>query len=106
VLVITSKGYGKRTPIEKYRKTNRGGKGIKALAKTERNGDIIEQLLVKPDDELMLISGHGIVIRTKVFQIRETGRSAQGVRVMKLDEGDEVIAAANIGRRVEEAENL
>ncbi len=106
VLVITERGYGKRTSIELYRKTNRGGKGIKAFARTEKNGAIIEQFLVKPDDDIMLISAHGIVIRMKVFQIRETGRSAQGVRVMKLDEGDTVIAAANVGRRTEEAERV
>lgn len=106
VLVITSKGYGKRTPIELYRKTNRGGKGIKAFNRTAKNGEIVDQFLVKPDDEIMLISSHGIIIRIKVFQIRETGRSAQGVRVMKLDEGDSVIAAANVGQRTEEAERL
>ncbi|MDQ6824754.1 MAG: DNA gyrase subunit A [Candidatus Eremiobacteraeota bacterium] len=106
VLVITEKGYGKRTAIDLYRKTNRGGKGIKAFARTAKNGDIVDQFLVKPDDDIMLISGHGIVIRMKVFQIRETGRSAQGVRVMKLDEGDAVIAAANVGRRAEEAERV
>ncbi|MBV8596570.1 MAG: DNA gyrase subunit A, partial [Candidatus Eremiobacteraeota bacterium] len=106
VLVITSKGYGKRTPIDLYRKTNRGGKGIKAFNKTPKNGDIVDQFLVKPDDDIMLISAHGIVIRIKVFQIRETGRSAQGVRVMKLDEGDALIAAANVGQRTEEAERL
>jgi DNA gyrase subunit A len=106
VLVITSKGYGKRTSIDLYRKTNRGGKGIKAFNRTAKNGDIVDQFLVKPDDEIMLISAHGIVIRIKVFQIRETGRSAQGVRVMKLDEGDSLIAAANVGQRNEEAERL
>ncbi|HME82078.1 MAG TPA: DNA gyrase subunit A [Candidatus Eremiobacteraceae bacterium] len=106
VLVITTKGYGKRTKIDLYRKTNRGGKGIKAFAKTAKNGDIVEQLLVKPDDEIMLISSKGVVIRTKVFQIRETGRAAQGVRVMKLDEGDVVTGAANIGQRTEEMERL
>jgi len=106
VLVITSKGYGKRTPIDLYRKTNRGGKGIKAFNRTAKNGEIVDQFLVKPDDEIMLISSHGIIIRIKVFQIRETGRSAQGVRVMKLDEGDTVIAAANVGQRTEEAERL
>ena len=106
VLVITSRGYGKRTPIELYRKTNRGGKGIKAFNRTAKNGEIVDQFLVKPDDEIMLISSHGIIIRIKVFQIRETGRSAQGVRVMKLDEGDTVIAAANVGQRTEEAERL
>jgi DNA gyrase subunit A len=106
VLVITTKGYGKRTPIDLYRKTNRGGKGIKAFNRTAKNGDIVDQLLVKPDDEIMIISSHGKVIRIKVFQIRETGRSAQGVRVMKLDEGDSVIAAANVGQRTEEAEQM
>ena len=106
VLVVTAKGYGKRTVIDKYRKTNRGGKGVKAFQKTAKNGEIIEQLLVKPDDEIMLITARGITIRTKVFQIRETGRSAQGVRVQKLDEGDSVIAVTNVGQRVEEAEKM
>jgi len=106
VLVVTSKGYGKRTSIDRYRKTNRGGKGIKTFNKTAKNGEIVEQLVVKPDDEIMLISAHGIVIRTKVFQIRETGRTAQGVRVMKLDEGDSVVGLANIGLRAEEAEKI
>ena len=106
VLVITTKGYGKRTKIDQYRKTNRGGKGIKAFQKSAKNGEIVEQLLVKPDDEIMLISTKGVVIRTKVFQIRETGRAAQGVRVMKLDEGDVVTGAANVGQRTEEMERL
>jgi DNA gyrase subunit A len=106
VLVITRNGYGKRTPIDDYRKTNRGGKGIKAFNRTDKNGDICEQLLVKPDDEIMVISSKGIVIRTRVFEIRETGRAAQGVRVMKVEEGDAVIDAANIGHRAEEAERL
>ena len=106
VLVITTKGYGKRTKIDQYRKTNRGGKGVKAFQKSAKNGEIVEQLLVKPDDEIMLISSKGVVIRTKVFQIRETGRAAQGVRVMKLDEGDVVTGAANVGQRTEEMERL
>ena len=106
VLVITTKGYGKRTKIDQYRKTNRGGKGVKAFQKSAKNGDIVEQLLVKPDDEIVLISTRGVVIRTKVFQIRETGRAAQGVRVMKLDEGDSVTGAANVGLRTEEMERL
>jgi DNA gyrase subunit A len=106
VLVITTKGYGKRTKIDQYRKTNRGGKGVKAFQKSAKNGDIVEQLLVKPDDEIVVISTRGVVIRTKVFQIRETGRAAQGVRVMKLDEGDVVSGAANVGLRTEEMERL
>ncbi|HXW76281.1 MAG TPA: DNA gyrase C-terminal beta-propeller domain-containing protein, partial [Candidatus Eremiobacteraceae bacterium] len=106
VLVVTTNGYGKRTPIDDYRKTNRGGKGIKAFNKTAKNGDIVKQLLVKPDDEIMVISSKGIVIRTRVFEIRETGRAAQGVRVMKLEEADAVIDAANIGHRAEEAERI
>ncbi len=106
VLVITRNGYGKRTAIDEYRKTNRGGMGIKAFNRTDKNGDICEQLLVKPDDEIMVISSKGIVIRTRVFEIRETGRAAQGVRVMKIEEGDGVIDAANIGHRAEEAERI
>jgi DNA gyrase subunit A len=106
VLVLTSKGYGKRTDIDLYRKTNRGGKGIKTFNKTEKNGEIIEQMLVKPDDEIMCVDSSGIVIRVRVFEIRETGRSAQGVRVKKVDEGIELIAATNIGKHEESAEKI
>jgi DNA gyrase subunit A len=106
VLVLTSKGYGKRTDIDLYRKTNRGGKGIKTFNKTEKNGEIIEQMLVKPDDEIMCVDSSGVVIRVRVFEIRETGRSAQGVRVKKVDEGIELIAATNIGKHEESAEKI
>jgi DNA gyrase subunit A len=106
VLVLTSKGYGKRTDIDLYRKTNRGGKGIKTFNKTDKNGEIIEQMLVKPDDEIMCVDSSGVVIRVRVFEIRETGRSAQGVRVKKVDEGIELIAATNIGKHEESAEKI
>ncbi len=106
VLVLTSKGYGKRTDIDMYRKTNRGGKGIKTFNKTEKNGEIVEQMLVKPDDDIMCVDSSGVVIRVRAFEIRETGRSAQGVRVKRLDEGVELIAATNIGKHEESAEKL
>jgi DNA gyrase subunit A len=89
-----------------YRKTNRGGKGIKTFNKTEKNGEIVEQMLVKPDDDIMCVDSSGVVIRVRAFEIRETGRSAQGVRVKRLDEGVELIAATNIGKHEESAEKL
>ncbi|HKW45391.1 MAG TPA: DNA gyrase C-terminal beta-propeller domain-containing protein, partial [Candidatus Eremiobacteraceae bacterium] len=74
--------------------------------KTDKNGEIIEQMLVKPDDEIMCVDSSGVVIRVRVFEIRETGRSAQGVRVKKVDEGIELIAATNIGKHEESAEKI
>ncbi len=97
VLIVTSHAYGKRTPIEDYRHTNRGGKGIKAFAKEKEIGYVVDQILVAPADELLMITSGNQVIRIPVSQIRRAGRSTKGVRLQRLAEGDEVIAIANLG---------
>jgi DNA gyrase subunit A len=87
VLTATENGYGKRTPIADYTRHGRGTKGMIAIQASERNGKLVGALLVSEDDELMLISSAGVLIRTSVNQIREMGRSTQGVTLINLDEG-------------------
>ena len=87
VLTATENGYGKRTPIAEYTRHGRGTKGMIAIQTSERNGRIVGAVLVRDDDELMLVSNAGVAIRTRVDQIREMGRSTQGVRLIDLDEG-------------------
>jgi DNA gyrase subunit A len=99
VLIVTSKAYGKRTPIEEYRHITRGGKGVKAFAKEKEIGYVVDQILVSPEDELLMITSGNQVIRIPVAQIRRAGRSTKGVRLQRLAEGDEVIAIANLGQQ-------
>jgi len=96
ILVVTENGYGKRTKLEDYRITNRGGKGIITVKATTRNGALVAIKEVVPSDELMLITQKGIVIRMSVDSIAEIGRNTQGVRLMKPDEGDRVVAVARL----------
>jgi DNA gyrase subunit A len=99
VLIVTSQAYGKRTPIDDYRHTSRGGKGVKAFAKEKEIGYVVDQIMVKPEDELLMITSGNQVIRIPVDQIRRAGRSTKGVRLQRLSEGDEVIAIANLGEQ-------
>ena len=87
VLTATEHGYGKRTPITEYTRHSRGTKGMIAIATTERNGRVVAATLVNPDDEIMLITTGGVLIRTRVAEIREMGRATQGVTLIALDEG-------------------
>jgi DNA gyrase subunit A len=96
LLSITEKGYGKRTPVSEYRLIGRGGVGVINMNVTDKTGKVVALKSVVPEDGLMLISKNGIIIRTKVGQISEIGRNTQGVRVMRLDDGDEVMSAALI----------
>ena len=86
VLTATENGYGKRTPIAEYTRHGRGTKGMIAIQTSERNGQVVGALLVQPEDELMLISTGGVLIRTGVAQVREMGRSTQGVTLINLDD--------------------
>src|SRR6202042_3399806 len=92
VLAVCSNGYGKRTNIEEFRQQNRGGKGIILIDASDRNGPVVGVKLVKNGDEVMLITDRGQTIRTPVGEIRETGRNAQGVRLMTLGEGERIVA--------------
>jgi DNA gyrase subunit A len=100
VLLVTTLAYGKRTPIEEYRHTSRGGKGVKAFARQRDDiGKVLDQILVAADDQLLMITSGNQVIRIKVGDIRKTGRDAKGVRLQKLTDGNEVIAITNLGEQ-------
>lgn len=96
VLVVTEKGYGKRTNLKEYRLQKRGGKGIITLKVTERNGRLVDSKIVDDNDEVLLMSSDDIIIRIPVKEITLQGRSTQGVRLMRLDEGDKVVAVAKV----------
>jgi len=96
MLTVAEKGYGKRTPLAEYRVTSRGGKGVINLKSTDRNGPVVAALQVREESDVMIVTGHGKVIRIHSAEIREAGRSTQGVRLLKLDEGDRITAAASI----------
>ncbi len=91
VLTVSANGYGKRTKVGEWRTQNRGGKGIIAMDTSERNGALVKLRLVSPEDQLMVITTGGQVIRTRVSEIRETGRNTQGVRVIRLRDGEQVV---------------
>ncbi len=96
LLVITSAGIGKRTPISEYRVQSRGGKGIKTMKLTKKHGLIVGIKVVSETDELMVITAEGVIIRTKVQAISETGRDTQGVKIMKPDKKDRIVALARV----------
>jgi DNA gyrase subunit A len=97
VLAVCERGYGKRTALEEFRPQNRGGKGIILIDASDRNGPVVGIALVKPEDEIMLITDRGQTIRTAVSGIRETGRNAQGVKVMSVGDEERVVAFESIG---------
>ena len=105
VLAITTLGYGKRTSPDEYREQGRNGKGIRAMNLTDKTGDLAALLLVNPKDDLLLITDDGTIIRTAVEDIRFCGRNTQGVRVMKLAEGSQVIGVARADKEEETDEN-
>ncbi len=105
VLVITSLGYGKRTDVDEYREQGRNGKGIRAMNLTEKTGDLAALLLVQPEEDILLITDDGTIIRTPVETIRVCGRNTQGVRIMKLAEGSRVIGVARADKEEETPED-
>lgn len=102
VLVVTEKGYGKKTPLAEYRLTNRGGKGVKTLSVTEKNGSIISFKTVTNDEDIMIITNTGMIIRLNVENISSMSRVTQGVRLINLKEGQLVSSIAIIKRELEE----
>jgi DNA gyrase subunit A len=106
VLIVTSHAFGKRTAISEYRHTSRGGKGVKAFAKERGIGTVVGQILVRPEDELLLITSGNQVIRIRVAEIRKAGRSTKGVRLQRLEPGDEVIAVTNLGSQAKQIEEI
>jgi len=102
ILVVSEKGFGKRTNIEEYRITNRGGKGVKTINITEKTGNLIAILDVTEKHDLMITCKSGITIRMAVADIREAGRATQGVRLIRLDNNDEIAAVARLDEQEEE----
>jgi DNA gyrase subunit A len=96
ILVVSDKGYGKRTPIDEYRITHRGGKGIKTIQVTEKTGNLVGILDVSETEDLMITCQSGVTIRTPVSDIRELGRATQGVKLIRLDENDRIAAITSL----------
>ncbi len=104
VLVLSENGYGKRTDLDEYRITNRGGKGVKTINVTEKTGKLISVQAVSDDDDLMIINKSGITIRTAIAGIRLAGRATQGVRIINLREGDGIASVVAVPRTEDEAD--
>ena len=102
VLTVCENGFGKRTAIAAYRKTRRGGKGVINIKTTQRNGLVVTIKDVTDDDELMMITARGMMLRTDLTAVREIGRATQGVRLIRLIEGDRVVAVAKVAREESE----
>ncbi len=102
LLTICENGYGKRTDIDEYRLTKRGGSGVINIKATDRNGSVVALRSVTDADELMVITANGIMLRTAVSNTREIGRATQGVRIIRLDEGDRVVGVARVAKEDEE----
>jgi len=102
MLTVAEKGYGKRTPLAEYRITSRGGKGVVNMKTTDRNGFVVATLQVTEVSDVMIITHNGKVIRVHANEIREAGRSTQGVRLLRLDSDDSVAAAAVLHEENEE----
>jgi DNA gyrase subunit A len=96
VLVVSEKGFGKRTPVDEYRITNRGGKGVKTISVTEKTGKLVGILDVKPAEDLMITCISGVTIRMSVNTISEQGRATQGVKLIRLDESDQIAAITKL----------
>ncbi len=104
VLSVCENGYGKRTPVSEWRCQSRGGIGIIAIETSERNGAVVDLDLVVESNEIMVITDRGQIIRTKVGEVRQTGRNTQGVRIIRLEDGEKVVAVEPIAEPEEQAE--
>jgi len=105
LFTVCENGYGKRTGVESYRSQTRGGVGLKNIKTSARNGRVVALESVLPGDDLMLITAGGMIIRTGLDEIRSIGRNTQGVRLIKLKEGDKLVAAEKIAAEDLEDEN-
>jgi DNA gyrase subunit A len=101
ILIVTDAGYGKRTKIERFNRQTRGGQGVRGIRLTARRGRVVAAFMVSLDEEILLVSTGGVVIRTQVREIASQGRDATGVRLMNLDDGQSVAAVARVGVEVE-----
>ena len=102
LLTVAQNGYGKRTELEEYRLQSRGGVGIINIQTTDRNGKVVGIAYVHDDDELLLISQQGMILRMKAGGIRTIGRATQGVRLIEMEDGDAVVSVAKLAEKDEE----
>ncbi len=96
LLTVTTRGFGKRTDLKEYRRQSRGGQGLINIKTTARNGEVVTIKAVAENDELMIITTSGNIIRTAIKSIKTVGRNSQGVHLIKLGEGDAVVAVARV----------
>jgi DNA gyrase subunit A len=106
ILVVSEKGYGKRSKIDDYRETNRGGKGVITLNITEKTGKLVSINSVNDDEDIMIINKSGIMIRMAVSNLRVMGRATQGVRLIKLNDEDEIAAVTKVESEKDEEEQI
>ena len=104
LLAVAANGYGKRTAMDEYRRTHRGGKGIITMKTTDKTGKVVGVRMVTDEDQIMLVTSGGKVIRLRVSEIRVIGRNTQGVRLIDLEEGERVVSVARLAEREDEAE--
>ncbi|RSK50388.1 DNA gyrase subunit A [Hymenobacter rigui] len=105
LLVVSENGYGKRSPLEEYRITNRGGKGVRAMKLTDKTGQLVTIKAVNDSDDLMIINKSGITIRLRMSELRSIGRATQGVRLLKISAGDEISSVAKVAAEEKEADS-
>ena len=108
LLVVTEKGFGKRTPVEDYKIQARGGKGLLTYdkAKFKKTGRLVGSIVVDDEDEVLLINSEGIIIRIRADEVSKLGRATQGVKIMRTDEDIEIISIAKVIREEEHAEDV
>ncbi|MCD6299425.1 MAG: DNA gyrase subunit A, partial [Thermoplasmata archaeon] len=96
ILTVTENGYGKRTPLADYRLTKRGAKGVRTIITNERNGKVVSIMEVHDEDEIVLSSKNGMMVRIPVDSIRRQGRNTMGVKLMNLNEGDKIVSVTKV----------
>lgn len=106
ILIVSENGFGKRTPITEYRKTSRGGKGVKTINMTEKNGSLVAMKAVNGDEDLLIVTNKGIIIRTPISQVSQTGRATQGVTLIRLNDDQRVSSVAVVEHEEETEEVL
>ena len=106
ILVVSENGYGKRSSLEDYRITNRGGKGVKTISITEKTGELVSIKNVSDSDDLMIINKSGIAIRMEVSSLRVMGRATQGVKLINLKDSDSIAAVAKVVNNDEDVVDL
>ena len=97
-MAVTTKGFGKRSSAYEYRISNRGGKGITGILTTQKNGKVIDCFVINENDQIIMVSDKGQIIRVNISQIRIAGRATQGVSIFKIPDGDKIVYVSRVGK--------